>query len=32
MDLPRAPDFATKAGVVLDLYQRRFAGERQIDF
>jgi hypothetical protein len=25
---PRAPDFAAKAGVVLDLYQRRFAGER----
>ncbi len=25
---PRAPDLAAKAGVVLDLYQRRFAGER----
>ena len=25
--VPRAPDFAAKAGVVLDLYQRRFAGE-----
>jgi hypothetical protein len=25
---PRAPDFAAKAGVVLDLYQRQFAGER----
>jgi hypothetical protein len=25
---PRAPDFAAKAGVMLDLYQRRFAGER----
>jgi hypothetical protein len=25
---PRAADFAAKAGVVLDLYQRRFAGER----
>jgi hypothetical protein len=25
---PRAPDFAAKAGVVLDLYQRRFVGER----
>jgi transposase len=24
---PRDPDFATKAGVVLDLYQRRFAGQ-----
>jgi transposase len=24
---PRDPDFAAKAGVVLDLYQRRFAGE-----
>jgi transposase len=23
---PRAPDFAAKAGVVLDLYERRFAG------
>ena len=26
LDLPRAPDFAAKAGVVLDLYGRRFAG------
>jgi len=26
VDLPRAPDFAAKAGVVLDLYERRFAG------
>jgi hypothetical protein len=26
--LLRAPDFAAKAGVVLDFYQRRFAGER----
>ncbi len=25
---PRAPDFAAKAGVVLDLYERRFAGRR----
>jgi hypothetical protein len=25
---PRAPDFAAKEGVVLDLYQRRFVGER----
>jgi DDE superfamily endonuclease len=25
---PRAPDFAAKAGVVLDLYQRQFVGER----
>jgi hypothetical protein len=25
---PRAPDFAAKAGVVLDLYQRWFAGQR----
>jgi transposase len=25
---PRAPDFAPKAGVVLDLYQRWFGGER----
>jgi hypothetical protein len=25
---PRAPDFAAKAGVVLDLFQRWFAGER----
>jgi transposase len=24
---PRDPDFATKAGVVVDLYQRRFAGQ-----
>jgi transposase len=24
---PRDPDFATKAGIVLDLYQRRFAGQ-----
>jgi transposase len=24
---PRDPDFTTKAGVVLDLYQRRFAGQ-----
>jgi hypothetical protein len=24
---PRDPDFAAKAGVVLDLYQRRFEGE-----
>jgi DDE superfamily endonuclease len=28
VELPRAPDFAAKAGVVLDLYQRWFAGER----
>jgi hypothetical protein len=25
---PRAPDFAAKAGVVLDLYQRWFGGAR----
>jgi transposase len=28
---PRDPDFATKAGVVLDLYQRRFAGQTLSD-
>jgi hypothetical protein len=28
VDLSPCPDFAAKAGVVLDLYQRRFAGER----
>jgi hypothetical protein len=27
VDLPRDPDFAAKAGFVLDLYQRPFAGQ-----